>query len=180
MALCEGFAAMGRNDLAKPYLRANMEASCNDICNGTKSRSQVVMSTLIQMRQVFIQMKNNADELTSAVARYLNLTPSSTPIVRTLCFVTILKCEKKIQNYNKTRTIGVSKSNIEFFNKNILNIEKLLWDIKKIEVFSENLKNKKIIDFENNNQRLFSIIKNYQLINLLLKSLKKDRYFSFK
>ena len=104
MALCEGFAAMGRNDLAKPYLRANMEASCNDICNGTKSRSQVVMSTLIQMRQVFIQMKNNADELTSAVARYLNLTPSSTPIVRTLCFVTILKCEKKFQNSTRITT----------------------------------------------------------------------------
>ena len=81
MALCEGFAAMGRNDLAKPYLRANMEASCNDICNGTKSRLQVVRSTLIQMRQVFKQMKDNADELTSAVARHLNLTPSRTPIV---------------------------------------------------------------------------------------------------
>lgn len=91
-----------------------------------------------------------------------------------------LFCEKKIQNYNKTRTIGLSKSNIEFFNKNILNIEKLLWDIKKIEVFSEKLKNKKIIDFENNNQRLFSIIKNHQLINHLLVSLKKDKLFSFK
>mgnify|MGYP007000218174 CR=1 len=31
-------------------------------------------------RQVFIQMQNNADELTSAVARHLNLTPSRTPI----------------------------------------------------------------------------------------------------
>ena len=94
MALCDAFAAMGRNDLAKPYLRANMEQSCNDICNGTKTRTEVVETTLIQMRQVFIQMKSNANELTSAVARYLNLAPSSTPLVRSVpslfVFVTTL------------------------------------------------------------------------------------------
>ena len=37
----------------------------------------------------------------------------------------------KIQNNN--RTIGISKSNLEFFNKEILNIQKFVWDIKKIE-----------------------------------------------
>ncbi len=88
--------------------------------------------------------------------------------------------ERKNHNYNKTRTVGISKSNVEFFNKYVLNIEKLLWNIKKIEIFSENLKNKKIIDFENNNQRLFSIIKNYKLINHLSSNLTKNKFFCFK
>ena len=66
---------------------------------------------------------------------------------------------------DKSRTIGISKSNIEFFNKNILNIEKLLWDINKIEIFSENFNNEKILNFQNNDQRLFSVIRNYELID---------------
>ena len=40
----------------------------------------------------------------------------------------------RIQNTkDKSRTIGISKSNVEFFNKSILNIEKLIWDIKKLK-----------------------------------------------
>ena len=42
---------------------------------------------------------------------------------------------------NKIQTLGISKSNIDFFNANILNIKKFLWDINKIEIFSENYKN---------------------------------------
>ena len=45
---------------------------------------------------------------------------------------------------DKTRTIGISKTNIDFFNKYILNIEKILWDINKIEIYSESLNNEKI------------------------------------
>jgi len=84
------------------------------------------------------------------------------------------------KKYNKIRTIGISKSNLEFFNKNILNIKSILWDINKIEIYSEILNNEKILQFENQNQKLFSIIKNYELINLLLSSLKKNRFISFK
>ena len=48
---------------------------------------------------------------------------------------------KNNKKKDKSRTLGISKSNIEFFNKKILNIENLLWDIKKIEIYSENLNN---------------------------------------
>ncbi len=81
---------------------------------------------------------------------------------------------------DKSRTLGISKSNIEFFNKNILNIEKLLWDINKIEIYSENLNNRKIIDFNNNYKRLFSIIKNHELNKYLVSQLKKNKFFKFK
>ena len=82
--------------------------------------------------------------------------------------------------YNKTRTLGISKSNIDFFNKNIVNIDKLLWDINKIEIFSENLKDKRLLKFENSNQRLFSLIKNDELKILLLSALKRNKLFKIK
>jgi len=84
------------------------------------------------------------------------------------------------KKYNKIRTIGISKSNLEFFNKNIINIKNILWDINKIEIYSEILNNEKILQFEKQNQKLFSIIKNYELVNLLLFSLKKNKFINFK
>ena len=87
----------------------------------------------------------------------------------------------RIQNTkDKSRTIGISKSNVEFFNKSILNIEKLIWDIKKIEVFSSNLDNQKILSFDKDDQRLFSIIKNHDLISNLFIQLKKNKFFKLK
>ena len=85
--------------------------------------------------------------------------------------------KNKIQN--KNRTIGISKTNILFFNKNILDIDKLLWKINKIEVYSENLKNEKILNFEKKSDQLFSLIKNHDLFNLLMLSLKKNKLISF-
>ena len=87
---------------------------------------------------------------------------------------------KKNSDFNRSRTIGMSNDNLIYFNKEILNIKKLLWDIKKIEIYSDNLRNEKILNFENNDKTLFSIIRNYQLQSKLLTSLKKDRLCNFK
>ena len=83
---------------------------------------------------------------------------------------------KKFKKLNQTRTIGISKSNIEFFNKNIIDINKIIWKLKKIQIYSDNLKNEQILNFENNNQ-LFSIVENKKLIFLLQKSLSKNIYY---
>ena len=88
-----------------------------------------------------------------------------------------LYSHKKIGHFSKSRTLGVSQSNIDFFNKNIIDIKKILWKIKKIEVFTDNLKNETILDFKHNNKEIFSIIKNYELYNILKKSLKKNTFF---
>ena len=48
---------------------------------------------------------------------------------------------KKDQELSKSRTLGISKDNIDFFNKNIINIDKLIWKLLKIEIFTDNLKN---------------------------------------
>ena len=88
-----------------------------------------------------------------------------------------LYSQKKIILSDNSRTVGISKSNVEFFNHSIINVEKISWKLKKIEIFSDNLSKEKLINFENNNSELFSIIKNQNLIELLGKSLSKNKYF---
>ena len=83
--------------------------------------------------------------------------------------------DDKQQKINYSRTIGISKSNFDFFNKNIVNIEKIIWKLKKIEIFSDNLKNEKILNFSSYNDQLFSIIKNFKLYNILNKSLLNNK-----
>ena len=88
--------------------------------------------------------------------------------------------KKKNYKINDTRTIGISKNNVDFFNSNIINIEKLIWNIKTIEIFSENLKKEKLINFKSDKNQLFSIIKNYKLHQLLYKELSKSKFFRLK
>ncbi len=57
----------------------------------------------------------------------------------------LVKCEidvdvfynKKDYKINYSRTIGITKNNIDFFNKNIININKIIWKLKKIEIFQK-------------------------------------------
>ena len=94
-------------------------------------------------------------------------------------FVDIFSNQKNLY-LDKNRTIGLSKKNIDFFNLEILNIKKFLWDIKQIEIYSENLKSEKILNFENDNHVLFSMIKNFQLQKELSSKLRKNKLCHFK
>jgi 2-octaprenyl-6-methoxyphenol hydroxylase len=87
--------------------------------------------------------------------------------------------QRKHQKFNQSRTIGISKSNTFFFNKSIINIKKFLWKLKKIEIYTDNLKNEKLINFENN-EELFSTIKNHELYQVLEKNLSKNKLFKKK
>ena len=66
-----------------------------------------------------------------------------------------LVSSNKSDKINHSRTIGISKSNFYFFNRNILNIEKISWKLNKIEIFNDKNKNEKILNFENSNNQLF-------------------------
>ena len=86
--------------------------------------------------------------------------------------------KNKINKINQGRTLGISKSNVENFNKHIINIDNIRWKINKIEIFSDNLKNERIINFEDNSKFLFSVIKNFKLLDKLEKNLYKNKYFN--
>ena len=62
---------------------------------------------------------------------------------------------KKNYKINNSRTIGITKNNIDFFNENIININRIIWKLKKIEIFSENLKEKKLTNFKASKDQLF-------------------------
>ena len=85
--------------------------------------------------------------------------------------------QKKTTRVHKSRTLGISESNVDFFNNNIVDIKKILWKIKKIEVSTDNLKNENILNFQNKNNEIFSIIKNYELYDILKKKLNKNKFF---
>ena len=88
--------------------------------------------------------------------------------------------DKKNSHIYKTRTIGISKSNSDYLKKDIINIDKLLWKLKKIEVFSDNLMKQKLIDFKKSHEHIFSIVKNYEFYQLLEHHLSKNKYFKLK
>jgi 2-octaprenyl-6-methoxyphenol hydroxylase len=87
---------------------------------------------------------------------------------------------KKNYKIDVSRTIGITNNNINFFNNNIINIEKIIWKLKKIEVFSDNLKKERLTSFKANKNNLFSIVKNNKLYQLLEKDLLKNKFFRSK
>ena len=89
--------------------------------------------------------------------------------------------KKVVSKFSSSRTIGISKNNLEFFEKNIIKIpKKIKWEIKKIEIYSEKLKKVKILNFENNNKNLFYMIKNEELYRSLDYKLSKNKFFKKK
>jgi len=81
--------------------------------------------------------------------------------------------DKKKQIIDQSRTIGITKSNVEYFNNNIVNIDKKIWKLNKIEILSDKLNKEKLLEFQNNNQELFSMVRSFDLYNILEKRLKK-------
>ena len=80
------------------------------------------------------------------------------------------------KSISKTRTIGISKDSLDFFNKEIIKLKKnMLWDIKKIDIYSEKYKDQKILNFEENKKNLFSMFKNDEIEEYLEKNLKKKQ-----
>ena len=95
-------------------------------------------------------------------------------------FTVDILSNRKNNEYDKTRTLAISKSNIDFFNNEIMNIKKLLWEIKNIKIYTEKNYDKEILKFHNSDMQIFSTVKNYQLQKLLKNKLKKNKFIKFK
>src|SRR6056300_1454189 len=93
-------------------------------------------------------------------------------------FVDIYSVKKK--NFNdQSRTLGISKSNIDFFNNEIMNIEKILWNIQKIKIYTDKNNKKELLKFDNRSNQIFSIIRNNQLQKMLFDRLKRSKFVKF-
>ena len=71
---------------------------------------------------------------------------------------------KNVRTINKNRTIGITKTNIEFFDKKILNISKKSFEVNKIEISLEKFNNKSIFNFDNNKKKIIFYNKKLQII----------------
>jgi 2-octaprenyl-6-methoxyphenol hydroxylase len=86
--------------------------------------------------------------------------------------------EKKKNKRYQTRTLGISKKNFDFFDQNILKIKKdIFWGIDQIEIFIDRHKNDKLLNFDKNNETLFSMLKHKNIYDLLNKSLRNKKIF---
>ena len=86
----------------------------------------------------------------------------------------------KIKKYSFTRTIGIAKSNVNYLDKKVLSIRKILWNIKKIKVYTENFKKNEILNFSNSNDYTFSMVKNNEFYDILKKNLINNKFVKFK
>jgi 2-octaprenyl-6-methoxyphenol hydroxylase len=83
-----------------------------------------------------------------------------------------------IENSSSSRTIGISKNNLEFFKKEICHISKKnFWKIDQIEIYSEKFKKENLLKFENDKNDLFYIVKNHVLYNSLRSKILKNKFF---
>jgi len=81
-------------------------------------------------------------------------------------------------NFSSNRTIGISKSNFEFFNEKIFQISKnKYWKINRIEIYTDKIETENLLEFENDKNDLFYIIINDELLKSLNSSLIKSKFF---
>ncbi len=86
---------------------------------------------------------------------------------------------KEVKKKQKdTRTIGISKDNIDFLNKNLFNLKKICWDINEIKIFNEIDINKELLNFESLNTKPFSILKYNKLYEKINYTLNKEKNFN--
>ena len=81
-------------------------------------------------------------------------------------------------NFSSNRTVGISKSNFEFFKERIFQISKNnYWKINKIEIYTDKIDSENLLKFENDKNDLFYIIKNNELLKSLKSNLIKSKFF---
>jgi 2-octaprenyl-6-methoxyphenol hydroxylase len=86
--------------------------------------------------------------------------------------------QNKVTNFSSSRTIGISKNNLEFFRKEIHKFsKKIFWEIKKIEIYSEKLDEENLLKFENDEEDLFYMVKNEELYASLMSEISNNKYF---
>lgn len=72
MGLVEGYNEIGYDrSLSKPQLRRETERSMVQVCEGTKSKDQMLLESIEQYREMYIIAKREFDKVLSSVRRYI-------------------------------------------------------------------------------------------------------------
>ena len=72
VALVEGYDNLGLDiSVSKPFLRKEMELKMKAICEGRKSKTEVVQESLEQYREVFVKTQRGIQVLKAAVRRHV-------------------------------------------------------------------------------------------------------------
>ena len=100
MGLVEGYDQIG-HDMAKPYLRAELEAALKAICLGQKRKEEVIESMVHKYKQVFIEITTNAVKIDQSLSNYFGppeqLVPSSAPGTEEGALCPLAKCRRCLQ-----------------------------------------------------------------------------------
>ena len=84
--------------------------------------------------------------------------------------------EIQVTRKSETRTLSLSKNNIDYLKKEKVNIYNKSWPINKIKIYTEKENNKEILNFGSNKKEIFFIIKYEELFNTLNKIIKKNKF----
>ena len=71
--------------------------------------------------------------------------------------------------------VGITKNNIDYLKKEKIIIRNKAWKINNIKIFNESLNQKELLSFGPENDKLFSVVKNSDLTNLLKEIVKKNK-----
>ena len=69
MGLVDGYDEINFG-MSKPHLRAQLEAGLKDICEGRKSKDDVLREQIAEYRRIFVQAQANFQKLIDALTRY--------------------------------------------------------------------------------------------------------------
>ncbi|CAK5281387.1 unnamed protein product [Mycena citricolor] len=73
LGLVEGYDEMGfEKSLSKPHLRRETERNIVEICNGTKTKGDVLADSVDQYRDIFIRARGQINKVTASVQRFLD------------------------------------------------------------------------------------------------------------
>lgn len=72
VALIEGYDKVGfEENLSKPFLRKELEIRLKEICEGRKTKEEVVREEVRQYKRVFLQTEERIEVLKGACRRYI-------------------------------------------------------------------------------------------------------------
>lgn len=72
IGLCEGYEQIGYDAMSKPHLRAALEVELQQICNGTKSKEEVLRNQLTEYEKVFEESTKKRAKLFQEICKHFS------------------------------------------------------------------------------------------------------------